>query len=88
MKQITTVKSQTVFDLAVQEYGNMEAVFEIINNNPELIGMNDYPDGHSVDETIDFDMSFPIKPGVKILIDETSALYNTVIIKQLSKVIS
>lgn len=36
MKQITTYNDQTVFDIAIQEMGSVEGVFELIDMNPEL----------------------------------------------------
>jgi hypothetical protein len=37
MKTIKTVENQTIMDVAVQAYGNREAVFQIIADNPNIL---------------------------------------------------
>jgi len=36
MKTIAVKPNQTIFDVALEQYGNAEAVNEVIANNPEL----------------------------------------------------
>lgn len=36
MKLVTTLEQQTVFDLALQEYGSAEAVFDLLLDNSTL----------------------------------------------------
>ena len=36
MKKIRTFAGQTIFDIAVQEYGSTDEVFQIINENTEV----------------------------------------------------
>lgn len=88
MRQITTIKNQTVFDLAVQEYGNMEAAFQILVDNPHLVGTNDLPIGYNLPADIDFDISYPIQPGTLIYLQDYLQIENTVIAKELDTVIS
>lgn len=88
MRQISTVENQTVFDIAVQEYGNMEAAFQILTDNPHLAGLNQLPAGYSLPVDIDFDISYPIQPGTIVHIQRSLPIENTVIANQLNQVIS
>lgn len=83
MRPIETIKGQTLTDIAIQEYGNYEAVFEIIENNPQLAGSNDFPDSYLVDEIYDIDIAHAIKPGVKIFINDDSPLMRNDVKKEL-----
>lgn len=38
MKEVILLTGQTVYDLALQEYGHTDGVFMIVQDNPELIG--------------------------------------------------
>lgn len=38
MKEVILLTGQTVYDLAVQEYGHTDGVFLLLEDNPELIG--------------------------------------------------
>jgi|WetSurMetagenome_2_1015567.scaffolds.fasta_scaffold01806_17 hypothetical protein len=87
MRQITTVKNQTIFDLAVQEYGNIELAFQILEDN-DLSGLNDFPSGHTLTEGCDFDLAYPIKEGVIIEIQDTIDGENKNVANQLETVIS
>lgn len=78
MRTIVTVKNQTIFDIAVQEYGNAAAWEEIIADNPGLkndyssaleAGIFYYPD--------ELDLAFPLQEGSKLLINEESILVNS-----------
>ena len=71
-------------DLAVQEYGNFEAFLTILEDNPNLSGLNDYPAGQMIDDFCDFDIAHPIKPGIEIKIREDSDLINQGIIRKLN----
>ncbi len=87
MRQIVTVKNQTIFDLAVQEYGNVELAFQILEDN-DLTGLNDFPSGHTISAGCDFDIAYPIKEGVAINIQDPLTGENKIIAKQLETVIS
>lgn len=88
MRAITTKKGQTIFDIALQEYGNAEAAFQILADNPRLAGLNDFPVGYVVQQESDFDVSHAIKPGVEILIQDYIEIENTLIANELTEVIS
>lgn len=84
MRSIKTVKGQTIMDLAIQEYGNFEATFLILEDNPHLAGLNDFPQGHFVDDFCDFDFAHPIKPNVEINIREDSELTIPSVLRQIN----
>lgn len=88
MRQILTVKGQTIFDLAVQEYGNMEAAFQILTDNPHLSGLNDFPVGYVKTADMEFDVAYPIRDGITINLQDTLDIESTVVKKELDKVIS
>lgn len=69
MTQIKTVENQTVFDIAKQYYGNIEAVAEILENNPQIVA--------SMDE--------PIPVGKIINIDTESKLRNSNVLRNITK---
>jgi hypothetical protein len=87
MTTIQSIENQTIFDIAIKHYGNLEAVEEILTNNPLL--MNDpeicsknnvpfYPD--------QFDLAMPIRTNTYIYINETSSLMNQKIVRELANV--
>lgn len=84
MRTIRTIKGQTISDIALQEYGNAEAVMELLGNNPQLAGMNDYPPASLVDDFCDFDVAMPIIAGVKIYVNDHSDLMNRKVLKELN----
>lgn len=69
MIQFRTVENQTVFDIAKQYYGNIEAVAEILENNPQIVV--------SIDE--------PIPVGTMINIDTESKLRSSNVLRNITK---
>lgn len=81
MKQIEVLSEQTLFDLAAQEYGSIEGVWKIMEDNPDL--QFDYTarytdetgEGYPVNENMELsdsslvDISAPLVPGQLINID-------------------
>ena len=88
MKTINSIKGQTVSDIAIQEYGNISAIFKLIEDNPQLAGQNVFPIGYVVDVNADFDLSYPIIAGTEINITENYTLSKPNIVKQLDTVVS
>jgi hypothetical protein len=85
MRTIVTVKNQTIFDIAVQEYGSISAWEEILKLNPGLrndyssaleAGVLYYPD--------EFDFAYPITEGSKIIVDNESPLINSNYLRELN----
>ena len=81
MTTIQTEDNQTIFDLAVQHYGTVEAIGEILRLNPDM--KNDAK-GYNVDIP-DFHFDLPIAAGSRIIIDEKSTLMKKNTIKELQK---
>ena len=88
MKSIKVIKGQNIFDIAVQEYGNIEAAFEIIENNPDLKGENDFPAGFPSNSSIDFYPSLSINENVGLIINENSSLVNKKVQSEINTVLS
>lgn len=42
MKTVVVSEGQNIIDLAVQHYGNVEAVFDLIDDNPDTVVNMDY----------------------------------------------
>lgn len=88
MRLITTVRNQTIFDIALQEYGTVEAAFQIIEDNPHLSGLNDFPAGVTLPAGTDFNISYPIREGVTINLQDELDIENTTVKKDIGTVIS
>ncbi len=84
MRIIKTLKGQTISDIAIQEYGTIEAVMELLDNNPHLKGMNHYTPNDMVDHFCDFDIAVPILEDVKLYINDSSQLMNRKVLKELN----
>lgn len=41
MRDITVKPNQSLFDIAIQEYGNIEGVFHLVEDNESLTGITD-----------------------------------------------
>lgn len=87
MRQITTVKGQTIYDISLQEYGTDEAVFQILEDNPHLAGKNEVPAG-SITSSENFNFGWPIKSGVQINIQDYISIEKTGVAKQLGTITS
>lgn len=61
--KIKTKENQTLRDVAIKYYGNIEAMGELLTNNPHL---------HNVVPTDIFYLDLPIAEGLEIEIDQTS----------------
>ncbi len=84
MKQILTLKSQTIFDIAIQEYGNVEAFTQILEDN-NLDGLNEFPAGVLLPFENGFNVCYPFREGITLNITENIALQNMTVKKQLPK---
>lgn len=88
MRQIITTKKQNIFDLAIQEYGNVAAAFQILADNPELSGLNALPDGYVLPDGYTFDLSYPLKEGLTVNISEDTDLVKLSTKNKITNVIS
>jgi hypothetical protein len=84
MKQILANKKQTVYDIAVQEYGNVEAVFQIISDNPTIENETTV----ELEIGVEFDLAGYIKENSIINISENLDIERPLISRELTTVIS
>lgn len=73
MITVTTIQNQTVLDLALQLYGNADAV-------GELLALNRFPDN----DVSGFNVAKLIGAGVTVSYDETSSLMNKRVLQELA----
>lgn len=92
MKTVKTIGKQTLLDLAMQHYGNIEAVSEIIGLNPDLVNNPSALHSligckrgiHQIDiENLYLDVE--LLPDQEVTIDERSDLVKKNIIKNINK---
>jgi len=82
MIRVITLKNQTVFDIAIQHYGDVARFNKVMELNPELI--NDYSaatDAGVAFDYAEFDMAYPLAAGQQVVIDPT--LTNAVVLREL-----
>lgn len=79
MKTVAVRPNQTIFDLAVQHYGNGEAVAKIIADNPDLRNDRTALAALGIDYIADpvFYIDAPVDPGYPLQIDTDSRLLRT-----------
>jgi len=83
MKTITTTENQTIFDIAVQHYGNVEAVQEILQLNPQIT--NDTK-GYNVDDNI-FQFDLPVRSNSQLTIDEDSIYLKKDVLREINETV-
>ncbi len=87
MKTIKVEQNQTIYDIALEQYGNVEAAGEIMVNNPALRNDPAALAALGVDATGDdgFWVDVSLSPGTAILINDTdSPLMRPAILKDLA----
>ena len=87
MKTIKTIEKQTVLDLAMQHYGNVEAIGEILELNPELKNDSDtLAEGCNLPESAGrFYIDAALQPGQQVKIDDTSDLMKKNVVRNIAK---
>lgn len=87
MKKVTVKLNQTVYDIAVEQYGTCEAIGEIVANNPELVNDEQAKITAGINPIRDKDFYFDLalKVGSGILIDTDSRLIKKNILREISK---
>jgi hypothetical protein len=80
MKTILIVENQTVFDVAAQYYGTIEATKEILTLNPQI--END--PAYNADSN-EFQFDLPVKANSLLTIDENSSLINKNLLKEINE---
>lgn len=86
MKTITVKPNQTLFDLAVENYGTSEAVAEILKNNPDLRNDKAAMTALGVNYTSNsgFYLDAPVETDFQLQIDTDSKQIKTSIIKEIT----
>lgn len=86
MKTVKAKDKQTIMDVALEQYGTLEAVGEILANNPGLIN-----DAHSLAalgidaaSTSDFYPDVMLEAGQSIEIDDSSELIRSNVLRQIN----
>lgn len=74
MKKITVKPNQTVYDIAVEQYGTCEAVGKIMADNPELVNTGS-----------DFRFDLALETGGTLLVDTDSRLVRKNVIREIDK---
>ena len=90
MKTINVKPNQTIFDIAIEQYGTAEAVSEIIDNNPELENDPDALVALGVDPIYDkgFYFDVAIMPDIAVKTDKNSKLIRDNTIRELNNEIT
>lgn len=88
MKTITAKANQTVYDIAVQYYGTVEAVEEILRNNSGLLNDDKAKIAAGIDAVKDayFYPDLPVRISSYILIDTDSPLLMNSITREMNDV--
>lgn len=85
MKTVKTIKNQTLWDIALQEYGTDTAAFQVLKDNPHL---RNQISGLPQPAGVDFNFGLPIAENTVISLRETPAIINTQVAGRLGHVIS
>lgn len=87
MKKVTVKHNQTLYDIAVSEYGTCEAISELLVNNPELSNDSQAKVAMGIDVANDQDFYFdlPLNPGSVVLIDTDSRTLRKNILREIAK---
>ena len=87
MKKVTVERNQTIYDIAVTEYGTCEALPEIIADNPGLENEDQAKISLGIDaaKEKDFYFDLPLKRGSVVLIDTDRRSLKKNIIREIDK---
>lgn len=90
MKTITAEANQTIYDIALQYYGTVEAVGELLMNNQELVNDPAALAQLGVDYVTNkgFYVDVPLLVGSLVKVDTQSPNYKTNITKEITKEIT
>ncbi len=91
MKTVKVQSNQNVFDLAVQHYGNVEAVDEIIRLNPDLKNEATALDALGINTAgneVVFQLDAAVKAGFPLKIDDTSKNIKKNMLKKITQEIT
>lgn len=76
MKTVTVKRNQTLYDIALEQYGTCEAVGEILSLNPRLTNDPAALCAKGIDSMREtaFYIDIAVKPGTHLTVDENSTL--------------
>lgn len=98
MKMIEVRPDQTIMDIAIQEYGTLDGVYKLLEDNQYLafdytVKLTDHVagqwpvvDGYEIVDPGFTDISFPLVPGQTIAVDEAWEGRDKLVINRLSGV--
>lgn len=83
--KITTKARQTIFDLALEQYGTCEAIGEILALNPDIANDPRALAARGIDSIRDesFYLDVALEPGTELTVDPDSMIRKSNIIKEL-----
>lgn len=86
MKTVTVKPNQTIFDIAVEQYGTCEAIAEIMSNNPGIRNDKAALSALGIDylSDTDFYADVTVEPGFQFLVNTDSRLIKTNVIKEIN----
>lgn len=91
MKTVKVKPNQSLFDLAAEHYGTLEALTELLDNNPDLendMSALNEADVSTTGNRVPFRLDVAVKPNFALRIDETSRLLDGKIIQKLTNEIT
>lgn len=90
MKTVTVKKNQTVYDIALEQYGTCEAVGELLHNNPDLRNDPEALAAQGIDGVTDsaFYLDVALQPGTQVIVDTDSSLMERLVVKELTSQIT
>lgn len=86
MKTVTVKKNQTVYDIALEQYGTCEAVGELLHNNPDLRNDPEALAAQGIDGVTDsaFYLDVALQPGTQVAADSDSPLTERLTVRELN----
>lgn len=91
MKTVKVKPNQSLFDLAAEHYGTLEALSELLDNNPDLendMSALNEADVSTTGNRVPFRLDVAVKTNFALRIDETSRLLDGKIIQKLTNEIT
>ncbi len=86
MKTATVKKNQTLYDVALEQYGTCEAIDELLRNNPDLRNDSEALAAQGIDGVNDpaLYLDVALQPGLSVIVDTDSPLLERRIVKELN----
>ncbi|MCD8030085.1 MAG: hypothetical protein LUF85_04450 [Bacteroides sp.] len=89
MKKINVLPNQTLYDIVIREYGNCEAISEVLSFNTDLENDPQALEEAGFDNSDPgFFLDLPVREGSTVWVDEISRLRRKNIIREIDKEIT